>query len=313
MPIDARAPAAPISVVMPVRNGARHIAEAVRSALAQGSYLGELIVVDDGSTDETPAILEGLADPRLIVMATDPALGSGVAAARNSGLAAATGEWILFFDADDRLVPGALESLLALAARRPDAVAVYGDYTRIDPDGRPLGRRGLLRARTKPSGDILPRLMAGNFFVNGGIMLIRTETMKALGGFRLGLRHAEDWHAWCRLAATGPIHYGTGLTVLEYRIHPASVTMQKAMALSDFAPALEAIHADPLLMERFDSDTRAALRRDAEAQLRTYIACQAVRARRPADALRLLSEAIGAHPRRAPRILAVSAAAAFGL
>ena len=94
---------------MPARNAASHIREAIASVLAQGLDVDALIVVDDGSSDATAAIVRTFGDSRIRLVAND---GSGVSAARNAGARAATGEWLMFLDADDRLRPGAIAALL---------------------------------------------------------------------------------------------------------------------------------------------------------------------------------------------------------
>ena len=195
-----------VSVVIPVKNGARFIAEAVASALEQPEVI-DVVVVDDGSVDDTARIVSGASDPRVALISGKCA---GVSAARNRGFAevvrrssASIGSpWVLFLDADDRLRTDAVGKLLLTASH--ECVAVYGDYERIDEGGRANGRRGWLRGRQKPSGDILRPLLAGNFIVNGGVMLIRREAFQRSGGFDESLRYCEDWHEFCRLAALGP-------------------------------------------------------------------------------------------------------------
>src|ERR1700761_169871 len=206
-----------VNVVIPVKNGARFIGDAIASALSQPG-VKRVIVVDDGSTDGSAAIAARTGDPRVTVIW---GAGRGVSAARNLGLAEverhSTGEpcdhaWIMFLDADDRLVPGAIQKLLASASA--DCIAVYGNYDRIDASGQRIGHRNLLSRRGKPSGEILRNLLAGNFIVNGGVMLIRHAQFRLAGGFDETLRYCEDWHLFCRLASFGPIVWRPRTTVL---------------------------------------------------------------------------------------------------
>lgn len=137
-----------VSIVIPAKNAAAYLAETLASALTQGD-VGEVIVVDDGSTDDTVAIVRAVRDPRLRLLHNDAA---GVSAARNLGARHANGEWLLFLDADDRLRPGAVAALLSAARGAPRAILVYGDYNTIDGEGRQIGRRDLLRdAASRPA------------------------------------------------------------------------------------------------------------------------------------------------------------------
>src|ERR1700694_5948319 len=108
-----------VSVVMPAKNAAAHIREAIESVPAQGSDLRELIIVDDGSTDDTVALVRGFGDRRIELLTND---GAGVSAARNLGTRRATGSWLMFLDADDRLRSGAVSALVAGATAAQDAV-----------------------------------------------------------------------------------------------------------------------------------------------------------------------------------------------
>ena len=144
-------------------------------------------------------------------------------------------------------VPARSQRLLADA--KPGCVAVYGDYERIDAAGRLIGRRRWLAGRRKPSGDILPALVAGNFIVNGGVMLIRRDAFYSIGGFDESLAYCEDWHAFCRLAALGPILHSAA-TALEYRVHAASAMMRDTVGFGPYQAALDRVFADPEVRRR---------------------------------------------------------------
>jgi glycosyltransferase involved in cell wall biosynthesis len=267
---DARAPA--VSVVIPAKNAAAYIGETIASAMMQGD-VREIIVVDDGSTDATIAIVEAIHDPRLRLIRNDA---SGVSAARNLGAWNASGDWLVFLDADDRLRPDAVATLLMAAKGAPQAVLIYGDYNTIDSAGRTIGRRDLLKGRQKPSGNVLERLASGNFIVNGGIMLVRADAFRASGGFDLSLRYCEDWHCWCRLAAIGEFAYVPKL-VLDYRLHTTNTMSASVRTPQDFFPAAARVFDDPLILGKLPSGTAPRLRQAAEIHLVTYSATQAVR------------------------------------
>ncbi len=305
-----------VNVVIPVKNGARFIAEAIASALGQ-AHVQRVIVVDDGSSDGSADIAARIGDERVTVIQGDR---RGVSAARNLGFAEverlmpveqSEHSWVIFLDADDRLVAGATDRLLA--GVRADCVAVYGDYDRIDVTGRRIGRRGLLRQRRKPSGEILRDLLAGNFIVNGGVMLIRHTQFMRAAGFDETLRYCEDWHFFCRLAAQGPIVWRPRTKVLEYRVHHGSAMMSGGVNFNHYRAAVERIFTDPAITGKIGDADLVRLRRKAEQHLRTYLACQAVRARAYGRAMKETTRAIALLPSRTPRTLARALGALAGL
>jgi glycosyltransferase involved in cell wall biosynthesis len=287
-----------VSVVMPVKNGARHIHEAIESALSQGPDVAELIVVDDRSTDSTPEIVRAFQDPRIRMLTND---GSGVSAARNAGARSASGKWLLFLDADDRLRSGAVQELLKAALSSPLAVVAYGDYDRIDEEGRSIGRRALLGGRTKPSGQLLQRLAAGNFIVNGGVMIIRSATFAAAGGFDETLRYCEDWHCWCRLAALGSFCF-TPRLLLDYRVHKSNTMNAALRSPRDYLPAVRRVFSDPAILAKLPGRLVPALERAAEVHLITYAAAQAVRFRGYRQAAMYALMAARRYPLATPRV-----------
>jgi len=271
--------------------------------------VGEVIVVDDGSTDDTIAIVRANRDPRLRLMQNDA---GGVSAARNFGARNAHGDWLVFLDADDRLRPDAVATLLAAAEGAPHAVLVYGDYNTIDSAGRTLGRRNLLKGRQKPSGNVLERLASGNFIVNGGIMLIRTESFRATGGFDVSLRYCEDWHCWCRLAATGEFAYVPKL-LLDYRLHTANTMNAAVRTPQDFLPAVARVFDDELILGKLSTGAAPRLRQAAEIHLVTYAATQAVRFGRYREALAYLGMVGRRSLKAVPRSAAKIALSYFGI
>ena len=295
-------PASFVSVIIPAKNASAYIREAIDSAMAQGADVGEIIVIDDGSSDDTAAIVRSIRDNRLRLIAN---VSAGVSAARNLGARTASGAWLLFLDADDRLRSGAVATLVAAAKAAPTAVLVYGDYDLIDSHGRPIGRRGLLKGRSKPSGHVLARLASGNFIVNGGIMLVRADAFQTAGGFDESLKYCEDWHCWCRLAAIGEFAFVPKL-LLDYRLHAANTMNGAVRTPRDFFPAVARVFGDPLILARLPEGAAPRLRQAAEIHLVTYAATQAVRFGRHREALAYLGmvgrRSLKAMPRSALRI-----------
>ena len=271
--------------------------------------VGEIIVVDDGSSDDTVAIVQAIGDPRLRLMTNDA---TGVSAARNLGAQRARGDWLIFLDADDRLRPGAVTTLLSAAEAAPRAVLAYGDYNTIDSAGRSIGRRDLLKGRRKPSGNVLERLAGGNFIVNGGIMLVRADAFRASGGFDVSLRYCEDWHCWCRLAALGDFAFVPKL-LLDYRLHTANTMSAAVRTPQDFLPAAARVFSDELILSRLPANAASRLRQQAEVHLVTYSATQAVRFGRYRDALAYLGMVGRRSPRAIPRSAIKIVLAYFGI
>lgn len=305
---DARATSPVVSVIIPAKNAAAYIGETIASALAQAEVT-EVTIVDDGSTDDTVAIVHAIGDPRLRLMMNQA---SGVSAARNLGARSARGGWLMFLDADDRLRPDAVSTLLTAATTAPNAVLVYGDYNTIDSEGHMIGRRGLLKGRRKPSGNVLERLASGNFIVNGGIMLARADAFRTAGGFDVSLRYCEDWHCWCRLAALGEFAYVPKL-LLDYRLHTANTMNAAVRTPQDFFPAVARVFNDELILGKLPAGAAPRLRQAAEIHLVTYAATQAMRFGRYGEALGYLGMVGRRSLKAVPRCAVKIALSYFGI
>lgn len=183
-----------ISVVVPVFNGAKTIQETIESVQKQTLSDLEIIVVDDGSQDETLAILGAIADPRLKVI---PGVHAGANAARNRGLYASCGEYVSFLDADDLWTPNKLEAQLQALRSHPEASLAYSWTDRIDEQGNYLRRGGHLSV----NGNALAELLITNFVENGSNPLILRQAAIEVGGFDENLTACQDWDMWLRLAA----------------------------------------------------------------------------------------------------------------
>ncbi|MFH1144927.1 MAG: glycosyltransferase [Candidatus Eisenbacteria bacterium] len=182
-----------VSAITATHNMAAYVREAVDSILAQTHPNVEAIVVDDGSTDGTDAILARYAgDPRVRIVRQSNA---GQTRAKNRGLQEARGEFIGFCDADDRWHPHKLERQLPHFTGRPELGVVYGDFVWIDSAGRPMPTP---RWRCF-SGHISGKLLADNF-VHFPTALVRREAIDAAGGFDPSLTMGIDYDLWLRLS-----------------------------------------------------------------------------------------------------------------
>lgn len=288
------------SVVVPVRNGAPWLPEALASVARQTREDWELIVVDDGSTDDSAALARGVADARVTVLEQENA---GPLAARRSGLARARGDAIVFLDADDRLRPGALAHFAAAFARAPHATLVYGDRVLADAGGRVFGsERGALLA-ARPSGDVLEQLLRRNFMSTPGQACVRRRALDDAHEWRTDLRGMSDWYVWCRLASRGGafVYCGRG-PVIEYRLHGESMSRRftgddlAPAGIADVEPAIAAVYALPEVQRRFTPAKLAALRRRSEASAYAWRAQELLRAGRFTSSRRFLLQALRRQP-----------------
>lgn len=202
-----------ISVIIPTYNRARSIARSVRSVLRQSYANLELIVVDDCSTDDTCAIVEGFDDPRLRLI-RQPA-NAGASAARHAGILAATGELIAFLDSDDVFLPEKLDDQMRFfCALPPDHVACFHIMLAYGAERTPRGYRfGPRRAACVPppetaveSGDLSRAFLRGNI-LGLPTALLRKSAYLAAGGFDTRLRNNNDWDFHIRLSRQGKIGY----------------------------------------------------------------------------------------------------------
>ena len=188
-----------ISVVMPVYNRAGLVQRALRSVFAQTFSDFELIVVDDGSTDDLASALHQFPDPRLGLVRRER--NGGIAAARNTGIRASRGAYVAFIDSDDEWLPKMLERQHArLEVVGPErSVALTGFYLERDK----LGRREV--RSLEGSADWYLRLLAGCDVSFGSCALIRRVTFDEIGLFDEGMRRLEDWDWLLRYTLKYPI------------------------------------------------------------------------------------------------------------
>lgn len=221
-----------ISVIIAVHNGAKTIGRAVASVFAQSYPAYELIVVDDGSTDETPEVLSAYADRIRYIRQPN----SGVSAARNAGAAAAQGDWLAFLDADDWYYPERLRWHAEWIARDPALDFLTGDYEYRRPDGSLISRsleitdagaamlrkgRGA-REVVMEAGELEP--FVENHFGDTHTLTVPRETFQRLGGYPIGRAVCEDVNFLIRLCAISKRVAVVCEPMAVYLIHPHSAT-----------------------------------------------------------------------------------------
>ncbi len=184
-----------VSVVMATFDRADLILQAIDSVLKQSFSDLELIVIDDGSTDNTQALIEEKYknEPRLRYVYQE---NTGQSGARNHGLTYAVGNYICFIDSDNLWLPNKLEVQLKVFASNPDVDIVYGDIITIDETGKELHRNNMRRL----SGYIAGDLMKDNF-VSMNTALARRECFETLGGMSGQVAVADDYDLWLRFSS----------------------------------------------------------------------------------------------------------------
>lgn len=288
-----------LSVICPVFNANPALLhQATHSAMAEcaaANVVAELILVDDGSTDQgTRQALRQIGDCGGRVRVIRPGGNSGPATARNHGIAAATGTWLGFLDSDDLWLPGRLAACAAMM-RRPDIGWIGGRHRILEADGSSGATPDIAGALNAPSdarltGRSLTFELLSNFWMHLGAMFVRRDVARRTGGFGDGLFYYEDFLFAARLSVLTPLHLvdadvyswrqgGTGLTTSSRRLAPAALRMFSLAA------------KDPLLAE-----FRRELRWARYSAMKS-LALNNLLARRRGQALRLALGAYRLDPR----------------
>ena len=182
-----------VSIIIPVYNAEKTILETIQSVQSQSFTDWELIVIDDGSSDNTVTIIEEIQESRLQLFCYENA---GATVARNRGLAQAQGNFIAFLDADDLWSEDKLVLQLVALQKHPDAGVAYCWTSFIDEQGKVF----FLQKPVWHQGNVYPELLLRNFLACGSIPLIRKEAIAAVGEFDPHLKSCQDWEYWLRLA-----------------------------------------------------------------------------------------------------------------
>jgi len=208
-----------VSVVTPTYNRARFLPDSVSSVLAQTFDDLELIIVDDGSDDDTDDVLEPyLADSRVRYFYQE---NQGQSQARNLALEYATGDFIAFLDSDDVWAPDKLEKQLAVLQSNQDVDIVHGDEAVIDEKGQVVSLQNMKRY----SGWITRYLLADNS-VSITTALVRRRCFDEMGGFDTSVGVADDYELWLRFSARYRYWYEPGI-VASYRVMADQISSDK--------------------------------------------------------------------------------------
>jgi glycosyltransferase involved in cell wall biosynthesis len=274
-----------VSVVIPAYNAARYVGQAVESVLAQTFDDLEVVVVDDGSTDDTAEVLAALGDPVRCIRQSN----SGVSVARNTGVAESAGLYVAFLDADDTWLPEKLAKQLAGLAAVQRARMSYTAGLVTDQQLNPIEVR-------RPGAGISREslLVEGNLVgVGSSTVLCERELFRRAGGFDPSLSQCADWDMWIRLAALTEFDY-VDEPLVAYRQHGQSMSNDPHLLEDDSIRVLEKGFAMPDLPEAVAAQRRKGLARNYMVLAGTYF--QAGRYR---DFARCAARSLSMDPRRA--------------
>lgn len=241
---DAGRPTQPglVSVVIPCYNQAAYLGSAIESALEQSYPSVEVLVVDDGSTDGPAAVAGRYPAVRYLCQAN-----AGPAAARNAGLRDCAGEYVVFLDADDVLLPDALWIGVGRLRECPACAFVAGRFRYVKADGSPS-------AEQPPpfvERDHYRELLQKNFVAMHATVLYRRAAVTEVGGFDPALRGCEDYDLMLRVARRAPVHTYPEV-VAEYRRHASNATHDAGLMLRTAARVLRAarreVRGEPALV-----------------------------------------------------------------
>lgn len=208
-----------VSVITPTYNRAKFLTEAILSVLAQTYYDLELIIVDDGSVDDTRSVLEPFfSDTRVRYFYQE---NQGQSSARNFALAQSGGEFIAFLDSDDIWSSDKLEKQVAVFDANPNVDIVHGDEAMINEQGTVVSLENMKRY----SGHITLQLLADNS-VSITTALVRRRCFDEMGGFDTSLGVADDYELWLRFSSQYWFRYEPGI-VASYRVMANQISSDK--------------------------------------------------------------------------------------
>lgn len=216
-----------VSIITPTYNRRDFIVDAIESVIAQTYSDWELLIVDDGSTDDTKDLITPyLQDPRISYTYQS---NHGQAYARQQALKSAKGQYVAFLDSDNLWLPERLEKEIVQLDANPDIDVCYGDLITIDEQGNELSRENMKRY----SGDIAPLMIRQNF-VSMNTTLIRKEAIERVGGFRSSVARGDDYDLYLRMSAESKFLYIKEY-LAKYRVMENQISSNKeARFTSDF-------------------------------------------------------------------------------
>jgi glycosyltransferase involved in cell wall biosynthesis len=271
-----------VSVIIPTYNRSELLRVAVESVLAQTYPNIEIIVVDDGSTDDTATMMAQYAERVTYLQQTN----RGVAVARNTGFRAASGEYVTFLDDDDLIIPTKIERQMQVLASRAEVSLVHCGYYHTDEAGNSMDRVVLL-----PEGEVLRPLVCRNF-IWVGAPLIRRQCLDVVGPFDEEIPSVSaDWDMWLRIAQAGYPFACVQEPLGAYRIQRDSMLADVSGLEYATFTILDRVFSDPQL----PADV-VAVKEQAYGAWRFWISCRYYATGRWDDARRNLEGALALRP-----------------
>ncbi len=218
-----------VSVLLPVYNADRYIAQAIESILNQTLTNFELLIIDDGSTDGSAQILQAYAaqDQRIRLLVRE---NRGLISTLNEMLQQAKGEFLARMDADDLSLPDRLQQQVQFLQQHPEVVCVGGAFDLIDPQGRTVQWIPMPQS----NAEIQQMLLIGRTIINHPCALIRRSALLQIGGYDPEMRTVEDLDMLLKLGEIGELA-NLPEVVLKYRFHPNSVSAQNILFQTQMA------------------------------------------------------------------------------
>src|SRR5688572_8042387 len=239
-----------ISIVIPCFNQGRFLADAISSVRGGNHRSSEIIVVDDGSTDETRSVAERYAH---VIYHRQPNM--GLSAARNRGVAESRGEFVVFLDADDMLAPGALELGARALEANPDCAFATGRCVMMDAAGR-------LQPTPEPpriTGDAYTELLRHNYIWMPAMAMFRRRALDAVGGFDPKEHAAADYDLYLRMARRWAA-FDHAAVVAYYRQHDANMSADASRMLRETLKVhgreRSYVRGDPVRLSAFEEGRR---------------------------------------------------------
>lgn len=238
MPADAPL----VSIVLPLYNGREYVQETLAAIAAQTEQNAELIVIDDGSTDDSAALVRqvcGASASRILQQAAIVAQrNQGVAAARNAGIGRARGAWIAFIDQDDLWLPHKLATQVRALRAAPDAQWHYSAFVRFYEDGGEVVRA----TGSCDRAETWRRLLGGELFIPPSTALVSRAACEAIGGFDAALSPTDDWDFFLKLVARFNVCYSDECLV-RFRAHARSTGKRQRRRIFELQREVLARHA----------------------------------------------------------------------